>query len=77
MYVGETGLCLETRKNHHQRDKKSALHAHRHDFESLNWEFLLRSHNTNVRKIAERFLISDISPELNRNSGIKNYVFAK
>ncbi len=76
-YVGETGLWLETRKTHHTRDKKSALSTHTHAFSSFDFEFLSRSHDINERKIVESFLIAELSPKLNRNSGVERYVFLK
>ena len=44
-------------------------------FDSFDWEFIARAHNTNERKIMESFLIKDSLPKLNRTQGVDSYVF--
>ncbi len=78
-YIGETSLHLESRKKSHKCDKDSALYQHQHNFESLEWTFLARAHESNKRKIYEHFAIVSDKLEnnlnINRNNGVFLYCF--
>ena len=75
VYIGETGLKLESRIKSHSTSKNSSVRQHVHGQGKFDFALINRCHNTNARKIVEAFEIKKRKPELNENAGVFNYVF--
>ncbi len=80
-YIGETSLTLDARKKTHFQDKKSALREHylnvhpKDPAPDFSFELLRRDVKTSTRRIREALKIRSENPPLNRDKGVKPYVF--
>ena len=73
VYIGETGLFLESRKKSHMTAQNSAIRLHEHN--DFTFTMVARAQNINRRKIHEAFEICDRKPELNETNGVFRFCF--
>ena len=69
MYIGETGLHLDSRIKSHTGDKGSAVPEHCHGVDSFEWSLLKRVHS--VIKSLNTFVIKSLNPSLNKSLGVE------
>ncbi len=79
VYIGETGLRMETRIKTHSKGINSAIRKHAHARkaceEAFDFAMIRRCHNKNLRKIVEAAEIKKRTGLLNENKGVDSYLF--